>query len=54
MTATIVLVFSSCPRCDKSYAAGTKEKANTLVRAHLLRADDYLHENALEDWDDEA
>lgn len=49
---TLVLVFSFCPRCDKAYAAETKEKANTLVRDHILRQEDELHENLLDEWDD--
>jgi hypothetical protein len=46
------VVFSFCPRCDKGFIAKTKEKALSLVRDHILRNTDDLHENMLEEWDD--
>ena len=54
---------SFCPRCDNAYtglaptAEEAKQKANKMVRDHLIRAqvaplDDGLHDHALELWDD--
>jgi hypothetical protein len=48
---TTSLVSSFCPRCDKEYKAPTKVEADKLVRAHIIRNDDELHENLLDEWD---
>lgn len=41
---------STCPRCDKEYAAPTQKEAYDLVAEHLKIQEDEVHEGAYETW----
>ena len=51
---TTPMVVSYCPRCDESRTAATKLESEAAIREHIRIQEDDLHDNALEQWDDES